>query len=87
MKPSRDEIKQKLVAFITKKLGGAAVPVSEKTRVFSTGLLDSLAFMEIILFIEEEFGESLIDHGEVTFQSLDQVGDIINAIHGASNRA
>lgn len=48
--------------------------------LFSTGLLDSLTFIQMVSFIEEEFSVLLADHLDVSFDTLDSIRDWTAAI-------
>lgn len=81
-----DEVFGKLRDFVvarTQLADGAAL--SHETRLFSSGLLDSLAYAELVYFVEESMGIVLSDHGDVTMDRLDRLGDAVDLIVGASS--
>jgi acyl carrier protein len=54
-------------------------PISADTRLFSTGLLDSVAMMELIALIERLSGES-ISLDDVTLDNFDTATDIVKLV-------
>jgi serine/threonine-protein kinase len=87
--PAADEVARRIAAFVSTRsllggtLGGShALEIRPETRLFSTGLLDSLAFIELVTFIERDLGVSLSDVADVTMDALDRVGDIVRMVSG-----
>jgi len=71
----------KLRAFIAGK--SKLIEASEltnDTKLFSSGLLDSLTFVELVLFVEREFHVKLADLIEVNMDSLDSIEQILRPI-------
>lgn len=71
---SGEMIQQRLRPFLAGKseiLAGSEI--SPDTKLFSSGLLDSLAFIELVTFLESEFKVRLSDAGEVNLDSLDSI--------------
>jgi acyl carrier protein len=85
--PTRTYIAHKLQSFLDERLASPSGPFTEDTRLFSSGLFDSLAFMEIVLFVETEFGKSLIKHGEVNLETMDRWGDLVSTVERAVREA
>lgn len=54
-------IENALIGFITDELlmGQPSQPVEASTNLLTTGLVDSLGIMRVILFIEETFGAAV----------------------------
>ena len=50
------------------------------TKLFTSGLLDSLTFIQLVTFIESTFNLSLADKIEVTGENLDTINQIRTAI-------
>ena len=70
---------EKLRAFIaTKSKLITAADLTDDTKLFSSGLLDSLAFIELVLFVEKELHLKLADVTDVNMDSLDSIEDIIS---------
>jgi len=61
---------------------------SVETDLFETGAIDSLAFVELLLFVEQEFGITVsLDEVELdTFRSVEKIADFL-AKHLQSNHA
>ena len=74
-------VEAKLGFFIASKYKlSDASEIGRDTKIFSSGLLDSLAFIEIVLFLEKEFQIRLAKATKVHMTSLDSVGQIIDAV-------
>ncbi len=74
-------VEAKLASFIASKSKLIeASGIASDTKIFSSGLLDSLAFIEIVLFVEKEFQIRLGKVTEVNMTSLDTVGQIVDAV-------
>src|SRR5258706_13813461 len=70
---------EKLRAFIaTKSKLITAADLTDDTKLFSSGLLDSLAFIELVLFVEKDLQLKLADVTEVNMKRVDSVEDIIS---------
>jgi len=54
-----------------------ASEIANDTKLFSSGLLDSLAFVELVLFVEREFRIKLADITDVNMDSLDSIEQIL----------
>ena len=79
--PAEDMIENKLKAFITAKSKlVAASDIDSNTNVFSSGLLDSLSFIELVLFIEKEFQIRLSKTTDINMNTMDSIGQIIKAV-------
>ena len=57
-----------------------ASDIKNDTKLFSSGLLDSLAFVELVLFVEKEFRVKLADIVNVNMDSLDSIEQILRPI-------
>ena len=53
--------------------------LTDSTRLISGGVLDSIATLKLVLFIEEKFGVTLQAH-ETDREHLDTIADIANLI-------
>jgi acyl carrier protein len=56
-------------------------------KIFSSGLLDSLMFIELVLFVEKEFQIKLAKTKAVNMNSIDTVGQIIEAVLSAAGQS
>ena len=61
--------------------------IATDTKLFSSGLLDSLAFIELVLFVEKEFHIKLSDVSEVNMESLDSIEQILGPVTQATKSA
>jgi acyl carrier protein len=50
--------------------------LTEETRLLSSGILDSMAVLELASFIEQEFGVEL-NASDTTFEAFDRLKDIV----------
>lgn len=77
------EVGRRLAAFVTARspLAGS-IALTAETRVFSTGLLDSLAFVELVAFVERDLGTSLSEIPDVSMDRLDRLGDVVALVTG-----
>ena len=57
-----------------------ASELTNDTKLFSSGLLDSLAFVEMVLFVEKSFHLKLADITDVNMESLDSIQQILDPI-------
>lgn len=64
-----------LIAYLAADLA-VADPVDAETELFSTGLLDSVAMMQIIAFVEEQAGID-VRPADVTLDNFDTVARIV----------
>ncbi|TMA78995.1 MAG: acyl carrier protein, partial [Deltaproteobacteria bacterium] len=72
---------QKLRSFVAAKSKFVeASEIANETKLFSSGLLDSLAFIELVLYVEKEFHLKLVDFTEVNLNSLDSIEQILDPI-------
>jgi acyl carrier protein len=79
--PDVEAAAQKLRCFIAGK--SKLIEASElanDTKLFSSGLLDSLTFVELVLFVEKEFHIKLADVVDVNMDSLDSIEQILGPI-------
>jgi acyl carrier protein len=53
--------------------------VSEKTALFSSGLMDSVLMMNLILFVEEKAGKQ-VQQEDVTLENFDTPARIISYV-------
>lgn len=66
--------------WIVREVEGAAVPeVNDTTQLFTGGLLDSIATMRLVSFLEDEF-EISIDARDMTIENLNTIADITRVV-------
>ncbi|MBW2730822.1 MAG: acyl carrier protein [Deltaproteobacteria bacterium] len=63
------------------------LPLQGSTPLFSAGLLDSLQFLDLVLFVERRFSVELGHVAEPTPEKLDTVDKIVELILSASTRS
>ena len=82
---TREEIRQKVSAFIKKNyLFDESKIIDPAASLMGTGVLDSTGILELITFVEDEFGVAFSDE-ELTsenFDSLDRVASVLERKHG-----
>jgi acyl carrier protein len=79
--PDLESAAQKLRCFIAGKSKLVeASELTDDTRLFSSGLLDSLTFVELVLFVEREFHIKLSDAVDVNMDSLDSIEQILGPL-------
>jgi acyl carrier protein len=76
-----DPIKERIRQFIiTKHLKGSPrAAVQDNTRLQSSGILDSLAIVMVVIFVEEEFGieVSAVELTVDNFDSIDAIAALV----------
>ena len=72
-----DDVKQRVKSFILSEFlpGEDADDLQHDTALFSQGVLDSLASLKLVAFLETEFGVTIEPH-EVDHEHLDTVDTI-----------
>ena len=77
MKSDLTEIKDKVRVYIHEKVYTEKDKVNDETLVFVEGYIDSMGFMDIIVFLEEEFSISTGDADllEENFESINAISD------------
>jgi len=71
-------IEEKIRSFVAKKSKLADISELDKsTKVFSSGLLDSLHFVELMLFLEKEFKIEFSNNTEVNMKTMDSISQIV----------
>ena len=84
----RDAAAKKLRGFVASKSKLVeASEIATDTKLFSSGLLDSLAFIELVLFVEKEFHVKLANVTSVNMASLDSIDQILAPIARATSSA
>lgn len=86
----KDQVENEILEFLKTKSalierGG----VKRETNFFEEGILDSLAFVDLVSFIEERYDILLNEGGEITtskFGSLSQILPIVHSLLQKNNR-
>jgi len=78
---TKDEVKAAVRAFITSQFLAGESPdsLTDDTQLVSTGILDSLASLKLVSWLEERFGVK-IDAHEVDIDHLDTLDLITNLV-------
>lgn len=81
-------VRDELASFISARSPGyAPADLHDGIQIFSDGILDSLAFLELVSFIETTYHLRLAPVIEVRPAALDRFGDLIEAVVRASKIA
>ena len=64
--------RQKIRAYITSELGIDLSSSSDSDPLFTSGLIDSFALIELLAFLEQELG-SEIDIAEIDIEKIDTI--------------
>jgi acyl carrier protein len=55
----QEEILQRVLRFVAEQFPNEAVELTPTTRISETALIDSLSVLEVVMFLEDEFGLEL----------------------------
>lgn len=77
--PDIFQIQEKIKNFIVSTSYSSADQISNETLIFTEGVMDSMGFISIIEFIEENFSVSVLDHEliEENFESIQAIGNFV----------
>lgn len=81
MSAGREERKEKLLAFLRsiQKAGRPIDSLGEEERLVRSGLIDSLAILQIVTYLETSYGIDFAARG-VDPEQLGSIGGILDAI-------
>jgi len=73
------QIKEQIKQFILKTSYVSADQVQNDTLIFAQGIMDSMGFISIIGFIEEDFAITTADNEllEANFESIDAIANFV----------
>ncbi len=79
MKSDLTEIKDKVKVYIHQAVYAEKDKVKDDSLVFQEGFIDSMGFMTLITYLEEEFGISTSDADllEENFESINAISDFV----------
>ena len=80
----RNEIREKVIALATRR-GGRVPELRDDEIIPETGLLDSAAVMELIVWLEGHFGIE-IDPADMTIDNLGSVDSMVEYVSRALTR-
>lgn len=86
--PTEEEVRMKVGFFISRKTNLIKEDQIEAgTKLFSSGLLDSLSFIQLVNFVETEFKIRLSDTTEVNLDTFDAFGSVVSCVvNGVSEK-
>ena len=74
-------MRQELLQFIRTELAGGAAPgsIDEKTQLIDSGVIDSMALMRLITFVEDRTGIRIPDDEVLpdNFQSVEEIESLV----------
>jgi acyl carrier protein len=73
--------KQVLLEFLEHHLGVDTTTVDEDTALFSSGIIDSVSMVDLIVFVEAE-GKVKLSPDDITLDHWDSIGNILNFVAG-----
>ncbi|MBO7522421.1 MAG: acyl carrier protein [Bacteroidales bacterium] len=73
------EIKEKVRDFIKNETAYSDDTITDESMIFNEGYLDSMGFVMLTTFIEEEFGIHIVDSDlvEENFESINAITDFV----------
>ena len=71
--------KELLLGFMQEKLGVDTADLDEDTRLFSSGVIDSVGMVQLIVYVESE-GDVKFSPDDITLDNLDSIGRILNFV-------
>jgi acyl carrier protein len=76
-----DDIKAKLRTYLLTEFlpGEEASALTDAVPLISTGILDSIAVLKLVLFLEEQFGITLEAH-EAAVENMNTIADIARLV-------
>lgn len=76
---SQEAVKNKVREFILEESPDSADDLTETSPLISSGVLNSLATLRLVSFLEENFGVELAAH-EVGVDNMDTIADIASLV-------
>jgi acyl carrier protein len=76
------KMQKKLIEYIRESIG-ISEEINASSKILSTGLLDSVAMVQLIMYIEETAGIQILPQ-EVTLDNFDTISYIVNYIEQKS---
>ncbi len=79
MKIDLTEIKERVRVYIFEKVYAEKDKVKDDSLIFTEGFIDSMGFMDLIVFLEEEFSIRTGDADllEENFESINAIADFV----------
>jgi acyl carrier protein len=85
MSEHHELLEQRIVNYISERVGASAATVAESDGLFSEGLLDSMAVMDLVSFVEREAGVRF-STTDISLENLDSVGNLMRFVGARSAR-
>lgn len=79
MTPDSNTIKEKIKSYVMQSAYSGETEIQTSTLIFKEGYFDSMGFVMLISFLEEDFGLTVIDDEliEENFESIDAITDFV----------
>ena len=79
VKHETEKIKEKIRKYVSDSAHSDKSNISDQSLIFEDGYFDSMGFITLITFIEDEFGVNVSDEDlvEEKFESIDAITDLI----------
>jgi len=79
MNQTKDVITEKIRAYILQSAYAAQETINDSTLIFAEGYFDSMGFVMLISYLNEEFGIEVMDSEliEENFESIDAVNNFV----------
>jgi acyl carrier protein len=78
-------MKEQIKKYIIENFMYGEGSLTDDQQLFESGIIDSLGFIKLLSFIDEEFKIS-IDMSEVTMENFQSVDEIVKTIEGKMNK-
>ena len=75
-----------LTGYITGTLGFDVRSTKLTDKLFSTGIIDSFAMIDLIMFLESKIGRR-IPPKDITLDNFDRLGDILDYVNAGAAQA
>ncbi|MEE4256687.1 MAG: acyl carrier protein [Bacteroidales bacterium] len=79
MKSDLLEIKERVRSYIHEKVHAEKDKVKDDSMIFTEGFIDSMGFMDLVVFLEQEFSMRTVDADllEENFESINAISDFV----------
>jgi len=79
MKSDLLEIKERVRSYIFEKVHAEKDKVKDESMIFTEGFIDSMGFMDLVVFLEQEFSIRTGDADllEENFESINAISDFV----------
>jgi len=79
MNQDKNSIKERVKAYVIQSAYGSENEINESTLIFRDGFFDSMGFVMLITFVDEDFNVKVTDEEliEENFESINAIADFI----------